>query len=581
MATKRKIGVFVCHCGGNISDHVDVEKVVEGVRGEPSVAVARTHMFTCSDSSQQEMIDQIVEEKLDGLVIASCSPKLHMFTFRGMAERAGLNPYQYVHVNLREQCSWAHTGDKIGATEKGINLVRAGVAKCALTVPLSALRIETQPRALVIGAGISGMRAALSLADMGLSVFLIEREASAGGWVSETEMMGPEGMHGPEVIRALLARIDAHERVMLYTEAELIERSGTIGNFDVKIRLRGSEEIPLNVGAIVVTTGFDTYTPVDGEYGWGLDGVVDLKQFRQMLTAGPLVHNGKPVRDVVFVYCVGSRQVKSEACPAPHAYCSRYCCTAATYTAHTLHQVAKQTGQAVNQYHLYRDVRTYGHMEMVYEQARQEGALFLKWKPDTPPVVGQADGRLCVTVKDELGSGDSMEIGSDLVVLVTGMVPRLNGDLNSLLKIPLSKDGFFNEIHIKLRPVETVIDGVFIAGSAQGPKTIAESVASALAAVAKAGKLLKKGYVDLEPLVAKVDTDKCIWCDECLKACPYGAIEKVVCGDKEVAQVLAAMCKGEGACVPVCPYDALDVEGYRDDQITAMIDASIKEAAIA
>ena len=265
MAIKRKIGVFVCHCGGNISDHVDVEKVVAGLQDEPNVAVAKTHMFTCSDSSQQQMIDQIVEEKLDGLVIASCSPKLHMFTFRGMAERAGLNPYQYVHVNLREQCSWAHTGDKIGATEKGINLVRAGVAKCALTVPLSALRIETQPRALVIGAGVAGMRAALSLADMGLSVFLIEKEAAAGGWVGSTEIMGPEGMHGPAVIGGLLERIKAHERVMLYTEAELIERSGTIGNFDVKIRLRGAEEVPLNVGAIVVTTGFDTYTPQEGE----------------------------------------------------------------------------------------------------------------------------------------------------------------------------------------------------------------------------------------------------------------------------------------------------------------------------
>jgi heterodisulfide reductase subunit A len=580
MATKRKIGVYICHCGGNISDHVDVEKVVEGVINEPGVAVARTHMFTCSDSSQQEMIDQIVEEKLDGLVIASCSPKLHMFTFRGMAERAGLNPYQYVHVNLREQCSWAHTGDKIGATDKGINLVRAGVAKCALTTPLHALRIETQPRALVVGAGVAGMRAALSLADMGLSVFLIEKETEVGGWVRETELHGPEAQQGSDIVSALLERISAHERVMLYTEAELIEKAGTIGNFDVKIRLRGSEEISLNVGAIAITTGFDTYTPQAGEFGWGADGVMDLQAFRKLLSTGKLERNGKPIRDVAFVYCVGSRQDKTEACPEPNVYCSRYCCTAATYTAHTLSDVEKATGQTVNQYHLYRDIRTYGHMEDVYEQSRKEGALFLRWSPKTPPVVTEEEGRLRVVVKDELDSGEEMEIGADLVVLVTGMIPRENSALDSVLKIPHSKDGFYNEIHIKLRPVETVIDGVFIAGTAQGPKTIAESVASALAAVAKAGKLLKKGYVDLEPLVAKIDTDKCTWCGECLKACPYSAVEKVVCGDKEVALVLGEMCKGEGACVPICPYDAIDVEGFRDDQITAMIDASMKEATV-
>lgn len=580
MATKRRIGVYVCHCGGNISDHVDVDKVIEGVVNEPGVVVAKTHMFTCSDASQQMMIDEIVAEKLDGLVIASCSPKLHMFTFRGMSERAGLNPYQYVHVNLREQCSWAHTGNKSGATAKGINLVRAGIAKCALTHPLQALRIETMPRALVIGAGVSGMRAALALADMGLSVFLIEREAEAGGWAREPGHMGPEGQFGPDVVAELLDRIQKHERVMLYTEAELSDRAGTIGNFDVQIRVRGEETIPLNVGAIVVTTGFATYEPQAGEYGWGLDGVVDLKTFRQMLTNGKLEKNGKPVRDVAFIYCVGSRQTQSENCPEPNAYCSRYCCTATTFTATTLYRFEDTNQQPVNQYHLYRDIRTYGHMETVYEQARHEGALFLRWDPAAPPTVTEADGRLLVTIKDELDGGEEIEIGADMVVLATGMVPRLNNELNAQLKIPFSKDGFFSEIHIKLRPVETVIDGVFIAGTAQGPKTLAESVASSLAAVAKAGQLLKKGYVDLEPLIARIDLDKCTWCGECLKACPYGAVEKTVCGEKDIALIVGAMCKGEGACVPICPHDAIDIEGYRDDQITAMIDAGIKEAVV-
>lgn len=579
MAQKRRIGVYVCHCGGNISDYVNVEEVADAVRNDPGVVVSRTHMFTCSDAAQQEMIDEIQTEKLDGLVIASCSPKLHMFTFRGMSERANLNQYQYIHVNLREQCSWVHTDDKTGATEKGIHLLRAGVAKCALTVPLNAIRIETKPRVLVVGAGVSGMRAAISLADMGLSVFLIEREAEAGGWALQTGRMGPEAQDGTDVAARLLARIKQHENIMLHTQAEVVAKSGSIGDFTVSVRLPGDETVSLNVGAIVVTTGFEPYTPQTDEYGWGAPGVIPLKDFRQMLSEanGPLEYNGKPVRDVAFIYCVGSRQTKSESCTEPNSYCSRYCCMATTYTATLLHELEEKTGQPVNQYHLYRDVRTYGALEPIYEKARAGGAVFLRWDPSDPPQVAMEADRLTVKAKDHLLDGGELEIGADLVVLATGMRPRENDTLNDVLKIPESKDGFYNEIHLKLRPVETMIDGVFIAGAAQGPKTLAESVASSLAAVAKTGGLLMKGYVDLEPLIAKVNADQCVWCDECLRACPYGAIEKINVGEKEIAFVIESMCKGEGACVPVCPHDAIEIEGFRDDQITAMITASIKE----
>ena len=577
MAQERRIGVFVCYCGGNISDYVDVEKVRDGVAGEPGVVVARTHMFTCSDAAQLEMIDDIESLELDGLVVASCAPSLHMHTFRGMAERAGLNPYQYVHVNLREQCSWAHTDDKNGATEKAIHLVRAGIAKVALTHALEPLRVETKPRVLVIGAGVAGMRASLSLADMGLAVYLIDKEEKIGGWALEAGRMGPEGQLGPDVIAGLSQRIQANDRIVVYTQAELVEKAGSIGDFNVIIKVKGEQDITLNVGAIVVTTGFTPYTPAEGEYGWGADGVVDLLQFRQMLAEGKLEYHGKPLRDVVFIYCVGSRQTASESCPTPHRYCSRYCCTAATYTAVMLHELETERKQTVNQYHLYRDIRTYGNFETVYEEARHGGALFIRWEPENPPEVEKADGRLSVKVQDTLDGGEEIEIGADLVVLVTGMEPRENSLLDDVLKLPKSEDGFYKEIHPKLRPVETVIDGVFIAGAAQSPKTMSESVASALSAVAKTGGLLKKGYVDLEPLIAHVDIEKCVWCGECLKACPYSAIEKVICGDKEVATVIASLCKGAGPCVPVCPKDAIAVEGYRDDQILAMIDASLKE----
>ncbi len=579
MAQERRIGVFVCYCGGNISDYVDVEMVREEAAREPGVVIARPHMFACSDAAQQEMIDDIETAGLDGLVVASCAPSLHMHTFRGMAERAGLNRYQYVQVNLREQCSWAHTDDKKGATEKAIHLIRAGIAKCALTHPLNPLRVETKPRVLVIGAGVAGIRASLSLADMGLAVYLIEKEEKPGGWSLEAGQMGPEGQLGSDIVATLLQRIQGNDRIVIYTQAELIEKTGNIGDFDVKINVKG-EEVSLNVGSIVVTTGFTPYIPAKGEYGWGGDGVVDLVQFRQMLTEGNFEYHGKPLRDVVFIYCVGSRQAATESCPKPNRYCSRYCCTAATYTAVMLHELEIKTKQKVNQYHLYRDIRTYGNLETVYEEARHGGALFLRWEPDNLPVVEEADGRLSVTVQDTLDGGEEIEIGADLVVLVTGMEPRENDKLNQVLKLPESMDGFYKEIHPKLRPVETVIDGVFIAGAAQSPKTMSESVTSALAAVAKTGSLLKKGHVDLEPLVAQVDTEKCVWCGECLKACPYNAIEKVICDDKEVAMVIASLCKGAGPCVPVCPNDAIAIEGFRNDQIIAMIDASLKEATL-
>jgi heterodisulfide reductase subunit A2 len=577
MAQERRIGVFICYCGGNISDYVDVEKVREEAAREPGVVVARTQMFACSDAAQQEMIDDIKTVGLDGLVVASCAPSLHLHTFRGMAERAGLNPYQYVQVNLREQCSWAHTNDKKEATDKAIHLLRAGIAKCALTHPLNPLRVATKPRVLVIGAGVAGMRASLSLADMGLTVYLIEKEEKPGGWSLQAGRMGPEGQPGSDIVATLLQRIQDNDRIVIYTQAELIEKTGSIGDFDVKINVKG-EKVSLNVGTIVVTTGFAPYIPDKGEFGWGADGVVDLLQFRQMLIERKLEYQGKPICDVVFIYCVGSRQAATDSCHNPNRYCSRYCCTAATYTAVLLHELKIEIKQTVNQYHLYREIRTYGNLETIYEEARHNRAIFIRWEPDNPPVVEEAEGRLLVKVQDTLGDGEQIEIGADLVVLVTGVEPRENDKLNQVLKIPVSADGFYKEIHPKLRPVETVIDGVFIAGAAQSPKTMSESVASALAAVAKTGGLLKKGFVDLEPLVAQVDTDKCIWCGECLKACPYNAIEKVICGDKEVAMVIASLCKGEGACVPVCPHDAIAVEGFSNDQIVAMIDASLKEA---
>ncbi|MFZ5981135.1 MAG: CoB--CoM heterodisulfide reductase iron-sulfur subunit A family protein [Candidatus Zixiibacteriota bacterium] len=571
--TDRRLGVYICYCGGNISDYVEVEKVREAISRDPGVVVAKTTVFACSDAAQEEMIEDIKSNRLDGLVVASCSPKLHLYTFRAMAERAGLNPYQYVQVNLREQDSWVHQHDKKNATEKGIRLVRAGIAKCSLTEPLSTMRIDTAPRVLVIGAGVAGLRAALSLSDMGLTVYVIERESGVGGWTGQFGRMYPNDNRGSDLINSLHLEVKQRDNITIYTRAELMEKSGSIGDFSVVVRAGQNEKISLNVGAIIVATGFDVYKPAAGEFGHGHKKVITLPEFKKLLdnSNGNLTYEGRTVKDMAYIYCVGSRQ--PQEMENPHLYCSRYCCTAAVHTALEVNK----RDRTIHQFHLYRDMRTYGRYELLYKQALNDGSKFIKYADDDYPQVENAGDKIRIKVKDQLTQGDEFDIHVDLLVLVTGMVPRENAHLVEVLKLPVGKDGFFNEIHPKLRPVETVIDGVFIAGASQGPKTLAESVASSLAAVSKSAALLMKGYVDLEPLIAKIDPEKCVWCDECTNACPYGAIEKGSYDDKEVARIIPSLCKGGGACVPLCPRDAIDVAGYTDVQITAMIDSLIKE----
>ncbi len=561
----RRIGVYICYCGGNISDYVDCERVRSEVAGEAAVEIARTTMFACSDAAQQEMIDDIREQHLDAIVVASCSPTLHLMTFRGVAERAGLNPYQYVQVNLREQCSWAHTDLPGPATEKAIAMVRAGIAKARFTEPLEKTRIDTVPRALVVGAGIAGLRAALALSDLGISAFVVERTDRVGGWVGGFNKMYPHDRVGHELVAELVHDIDLRDNITIYTNAELVEKAGTIGDFSVTLAVAG-ELISLNVGAIIVATGFDVYQPAAGEYGYGSDRVLTLPEFKQLLdgSEGPLEYQGRPVASIAYIYCVGDRCEGNG-----HQYCSRYCCNAVMHAS----LVAHERSPALHQFHLYRDIRTYGKYETLFQQSRQMGSVFIKFDASEPPQIALHNGGCRLTVKDVLTGGKELEVESDLVVLVTAMEPRANNALNDVLKLPVGLDGFFMEIHPKLRPVETVIDGVFIAGTCQAPRSSAESVASALAATAKSAALLKKGYVELEPLIATVDPEACTWCDVCVGACPYGAIAEVRIEGKEVAAVSEAMCKGCGACVPSCPQGALQLRGSTDQQIRAMIEA--------
>ena len=570
---QRRIGVYICHCGGNISDYVDVEAVREALKDEPGVVVSESPVFACSDGTQHDMIDDIRAQNLDGLVVASCSPKLHQVTFRNVAKRADLNQYAYTQVNVREQDSWAHPHDKAGATEKAIGLVRAGVAKTRLSDPLEPLRIETVPRALVVGGGIAGLRAAIGLADVGIQAVVVERESRLGGWVGRFGPTFPDEASGAEEVAGLVEQIKARRDITVYTNAELTGKSGTFGNYAAQLTLHrdGSDkQLTVDVGSIIVATGFDSYAPDEGEFGYGIDGVVTLPEFKELVDAAPagtLSYSGRPVRSIAYVYCVGSRQ------EAPgNEYCSKYCCTA---TIHASMLVSK-LDPGIRQYHLHRDIRAYGRNELLYNESRDRGSIYLKFPDDTPPSVQkEASGGLSVTVTDLLTESRELTLPVDLVVLVTGMVPRENSDLVQVLKLPVGSDGFFNEIHPKLRPVETVVDGVMIAGCCQSPRTVGESVAAGLAAVAQSAALLKKGFAELEPLVARVDPEKCVGSGECLTSCPYDAITSIEWDGRQVATVDPATCKGCGGCVPVCGSDAIDLLGYTDAQMRAAIEEMI------
>jgi len=572
----RKIGVYVCQCGGNIGDYVDVDKVVEEIKGDDDVVVARSAMFTCSDATQQEIVQDAKEQGLDALVVASCSPKLHTVTFRDVAKRAGMNPFQYTQVNVREQCSWTHTDDKTGATDKAVRLVRAGINRTRLTEPLEPIVVETTPKSLVVGGGVAGLRAALGLAEIGLGVFLIEKEAQLGGRVAGFADMYPNGRNGAELVATLEEKVRAHPAITVFTNAELMAKSGSFGNYQTTVAIHGErlETVQVEVGSIIVATGAETYEPSAGELGYGLDGVVTLPELKKMVdeSDGPLQYGGRPVQTIAYIYCVGSRQDPS--LEGAHTYCSRYCCTAAVHAAL---EAAGKSGDGLRQYHLYRDMRTYGKYELLWNESREKGSVYLRVPDDEPPAVEKlASGGLKVTTRDLLTNGEELAIPADLVVLVTGMVPRENAELVSVLKLPVGNDGFYNEIHPKLRPVETIVDGVTICGACQSPKNSAESVASGLAAVTQSGAMLKRGYAELDPMVAIVDTDACTWCGKCLETCPYDALEKIEVDGREVAQVITTACKGCGACVPVCPVDAIDLQGYTDAQIRSMIDGMME-----
>ena len=628
-----RIGVYICHCGGNISDVVDVQRLADQAAALPNVVVARLNVFMCSDPGQTVIAQDIVNEHLDRVVVAACSPKLHETTFRGVLGRAGLNPYLYEHVNIREQVSWA-TGDAEIATAKAASLVAAAVAKASRLAALEPIRVQTTARAAVVGGGVAGLRAARDLARAGIEVALLERKATLGGNVAVLDRLFPNEEPAADIVTRLAEEVLADSRVTIYTRAAVERAEGYVGNFTLSVKqesdggvvdaaarrdgpasgsfrpfegyrldcsasstpiaaapsadgadIAAGRLLTLEVGAIVVATGFEHYVPGKGEYGYGrIPQVITLPDFIKWLSGisrrrGAAGVGRPPDRSVAFMHCVGSRQAEGVNKPRAdgkiNEYCSRVCCTATLQAICDLHEKWPD----VATFDFFQDIRAYGRgHEEYYEKASKAGTVFARWSAQPPSVTKAPSGRgeprdRAVQGRTHLGRGGRgcRRYGRACGRHAAGRRSSLVGSL----KLPVGTDRFLLEVHPKLRPVELAVGGVLVAGTSQGPKDVTETTASASAAAAKAMALLSSGHVDLDPFVAHVDAGRCEGNGLCVQDCPYsGAVAMHEYPDgRSRAIVNPALCSGCGACVAVCPTRAIDVAGWTLDQYDAMVDA--------
>ncbi len=606
-----RVGVYICHCGGNISDHVDVEKVAEAVKDIPGVVVSHTDMFMCSDPGQELIQKDINDGNINRVVVASCAPSLHETTFRGAISRAEMNPYLYEHANIREQDSWVHHGDP--ATAKAITLVAAAISKARGLQPLVPIKVDAANHATVIGGGIAGLRAAVDLAKSGVKVALIEKTPFLGGNASKLERLFPTGEKAGELIEHLASTVVNDPNITIFTCSELTDFEGYIGNFNITVSSTVPDKDVVNraktlaldsyhpftgyypkdiatktgeetitTGVIIFATGFKLYEPQTGEFGYDENReVVTLRQFIRLMDEAPsatgtLKIDGRPIRRLAMIHCVGSRQIPgihtADENDYMNEYCSRTCCTATLQAALEVRDNYPQT-QVLD---YYRDIRTYGHnQEDYYKRASAQNVLFFRYEPEDSPVITKTVGEfpIKVTVRDKLTFNEKVEAGVDLVVLATGMEAKSINNLVEMMKLPVGSDKFLQEVHPKLRPVEMANGGILLAGTCQAPMDINESCNAAQAAAAKAVALLGKGYVELDPFVAKVTPEKCNSNGDCIAECPEKAINM---GENKKAEVNPALCTGCGMCVAVCSVNAIDVQGWGLKEYEDMVDAIVK-----
>jgi len=488
------------------------------------------------------------------VVVASCTPHTHEPMFQDTIRQAGLNEHLFEMANIRNQCSWVHSHEWDKATEKAKDLVRMSVARAALLEPLPKVDVSLNRSALVIGGGVAGMNAALSLAEQGFPVHLIERTAELGGNLRHIHHT-LEGSDPQAYLQNLVQRVEEHPLITVHTEAELKETSGFVGNFSSKLSVKG-QPTTVEHGIIIVAVGGREYK--GEEYLYGQDErVLTQRELEERIAEEPASIVG--LRSVVMIQCVG---------PADR-YCSRICCSVAVKNALKVKELSPST----EVYVLYKDVRTFGLYEKYYTLARQKGVHFIHYEDASLPQVQDSNG-LTVNVYAPLLDTD-LTLPADLVILSTGLLPSEGADdLARILKVPVDLDGFFLEAHIKLRPVDFVTEGIFVAGAAHYPKFLQESIVQAQAATARAATILSQETLRAGGVVAVVEAEKCTACLTCVRVCPFNVpvIEPTLVGAggiKGAAQIEIAACQGCGTCAAECPAKAIQLMHYRDEQVLA------------
>jgi heterodisulfide reductase subunit A2 len=562
-----RIGVFVCHCGANIGRVVDVPSVVEYACTLPNVVHAQEDLFTCATDAGKRIVEAIKEKGLNRVVVAACTPRTHEPLFRDTLREGGINPYYFEFANIREHCSWVHSREKEAATRKAKDIVRMSVARAALLQPLQEFQLPVDKKGLIVGGGIAGMTSALSLAGQGFEVYLVEKDKELGG-IARRIHYTLEGMDVQAYLKDIIRKVYQHPLIHVSTDATITEVSGYVGNFVTKVK-SGERVREIPHGIAIIATGAEEYKPTEYLYGQD-DKVLTLLELEEQIAK----KEAKVVnaQSVVMIQCVGCRNEERN-------YCSRVCCNNAITCALKLKEINPQ----MDIYIIYRDIRTYGFAEEYYREAANREVKFIRYEPEDKPQVEaiQEGGKsmLRVTVTDPI-LGKKVALDADILALAAAVIPpATNAEITRLFKVPLNPDGFFQEAHVKLRPVDFAADGVFLCGTAHYPKHIPESISQAYGAAGRAATILSKDSVTASGAISEVGEDKCIACGACISVCKYGAIEFHDTPQGKKARVIPVLCKGDGLCNSKCPAGAISAKHFTDEEIFAAIDAAVPTPA--
>jgi len=551
-----RIGVFVCRCGTNIAGVLDVPGIAQYARSLRGVVYVEENLFSCSQDTQEKMRQVIKEQRLNRIVVAACSPLTHEVLFQETVANAGINKYLFEMANIRNQCSWVHSGDKEAGTEKAKDLVRMAVAKVGLYEPMSEPVIRINETALVIGGGLSGMNAAKNLAAQGYHTYLIEKGNALGGQAKSIYQTW-RGEDVQKNLRRLIQEIESNQKIEVYLNSELKRVEGFVGNFKSTIQTNGREQT-LEYGIAIIATGASELKPDQYLYGQDPRVLTGLELDRKLIDQDASLRNA---RTTVFVQCVGSR-IKERP------YCSKVCCTHSVLNGLKL----KEINPEMDVFIVYRDMRTYGLREDLYREARSKGIVFIRYDDQKELRVTKDEDDLQILFTSYV-LNRQIEIRPDLLILATAIVPPKENPIAKLFKVPVNNDGFFVEAHVKLRPIDFATDGVFVCGLAHAPKPIDESIAHGLGASARAVTLLSQKEMFGNAIVAQINPESCVGCQGCLNVCPYEAIRYLE--DRKICEINEVICKGCGACAATCPSASAQLKRFTSRQIYAQIEKAM------